>query len=561
MSVQQFELLKKSALQPTIDALTAATAADVTAATTARTGAETAQGAAETARTGSEAARDASLAARDATEGFLEDTEAAAALATVTPTADRVPRSPVGTPHLARGWISPEVIPFGIMAQQPDDQPIPAGWWEYAAPSGGLRMINNWQPQALGAGVVDLSRLDLAYTDTAGTVLAQPGQKVQTLRDGNGAIVAAQAADPSRSIYGRHPASGIRNQAHGSASTDVDSFWNPTSNTQGVTITRVSAGVNAQGPWAVYSVVGTAINDSFTSPFLGNMPRAVASPGQVWTTSFFAQIVGGTPPPAGNGVRAVVFEESAGATQNSGSASAAFAGTDLTLVSHTRTFNEAYTVQARGPVDIRTLAGETVDYQVFLQAHQLEQGASRTAYQYNFNQFNITEEGQRSVYYLKPDGIDDWMQLVAPFSAGGGYTLAAAISRVSATRFEIFSNHPASTTRFGVTPGTQAVLLAYESSNRREWFALPPGDFDAVLMSRVSEAGAAEFFYNGEDSGPADVAMGDVTPMPQINALFRFGGFFASGRFYGGVLAPAAISGPGRLMLQRYLASIGGISL
>ncbi|SDX81035.1 hypothetical protein, partial [Roseicitreum antarcticum] len=89
------------------------------------------------------------------------------------------PAGAVETVSGGTGRILGAVIRAGAFSEDEIDRLIR---FARACGAGPLSEINPWQPQALGAGVVDLSRLDLAYTDTAGTLLAQPGQAVAALR-------------------------------------------------------------------------------------------------------------------------------------------------------------------------------------------------------------------------------------------------------------------------------------------------------------------------------------------------------------------------------------------
>lgn len=64
--------------------------------------------------------------ARQQAEALRNETQAAAALAATAPTADRVPRAPVGRAHLAPGWIDPELT-ISALGLQRSLAALPAG--------------------------------------------------------------------------------------------------------------------------------------------------------------------------------------------------------------------------------------------------------------------------------------------------------------------------------------------------------------------------------------------------------------------------------------------------
>jgi hypothetical protein len=69
---------------------------------------------------------------------------------------------------------------------------------------------------------------------------------------------------------------------------------------------------------------------------------------------------------------------------------------------------------------------------------QFELGSTRTAYQANINQYNITETGIPPVHYLYFDGIDDWMATGnINFSTTDAVTAWVGIRKLSDTAFGI----------------------------------------------------------------------------------------------------------------------------
>ncbi|WP_190305671.1 hypothetical protein [Roseicitreum antarcticum] len=318
------------------------------------------------------------------------------------------PAGAVETVSGGTGRILGAVIRAGAFSEDEIDRLIR---FARACGAGPLSEINPWQPQALGAGVVDLSRLDLAYTDTAGTLLAQPGQAVAALRDGNGAVVATQATSAARQTYGRHPASGIRNRAKRSADVGSAVAWPETNVANGITCTKAGSGIDTDGlPFVLYDVVGTATAVSFFSIVSPDLTRSAALSGQTWTGSYLVQRVSGAAPGnAQTGVRIDVRGETAPNSETEATFGEPVAPATETLRTISRTLDNAATNQVRANLAIRVENGDTVDFRVKIKALQFEQGGVRSVYQAALSEFDISEAGQRSVYYLKPDGIDDWM--------------------------------------------------------------------------------------------------------------------------------------------------------
>lgn len=257
------------------------------------------------------------------------------------------------------------------------------------------------------------------FSDTAGTVPAVFGtQQVARVNSRTPAGASwQQAAAAAQPGFGRAPLS-VRNRANGSAAPANNTFWPATDSGNGVTVTRVATGSDVDGPWAEYTVVGTATADSFLS-FYAEASRTPSAVGQTWTASFRAWRVAGAAPPAGSGVQASVAEETATSTPLAFTTSAVFAGTDPTMLTATRTLNQAGVNQTRAGVVIITHSGATVDYTIRVQAVQFEQGSARTAYQANVSQFDITESGFPAFPFARFDLSDD--ALATTIATGGTF--------------------------------------------------------------------------------------------------------------------------------------------
>lgn len=209
----------------------------------------------------------------------------------------------------------------------------------------------------------------------------------------------------------------MRNRANGSAAPASNAFWSPGNTSNGITATRVATGVDADGPWAEYTVVGTATANAFQSTLAEASSRVAAALGQVWTSSMRAFRVAGTAPPANCGARVEVIEETTPSASLAVSSSAVYAGTTPTMLTITRTLNQAGVNQTRAGFVIRTDSGATVNYTIRVQAVQFEQGSARTAYQANFSAFDISETGVPSFNLIRFDLFDDAM--VTALAVGG----------------------------------------------------------------------------------------------------------------------------------------------
>lgn len=428
-----------------------------------------------------------------------------------------------------------------------------------------------WTPARLfqaGQGGAFFSAQAGLFQDTAGTQpVTAPGQSVALMWDlSNQGNHAVQVTPASRPTYGRHPARGIVNRANGSAAPANNAFWTNTLTQNGVTITRTATGSDAEGPWAEYSVVGTATALTSFNTLSGPSSRVAAAVGQVFTTSYRAWCVAGSEPPAGCGARADVWEEIAPTTVNgTPTISALFKGTTPTMLSATRTLSVAGTNQARAGFTIRVEIGATVNFTIRVQALQFEQGSARTGYQTNVSPFDITEMGQQDCFYIQPDGVDDWMQFSGPITLTYPFTLAAAHdlypngSIFNSTVGLIFGNSTTNDYRFFRGSSERLNVLLNGSVQRS--VITEPVSGRAIDVARLpAQGGDGAYWRNGVQASSLAASQGDVSPLT-FNALFRSGGFYSFGRFYGGAMIPRAVTDLQRTQLQRILAQFAGVSL
>lgn len=273
------------------------------------------------------------------------------------------------------------------------------------------------------------------FQDTAGaTPVTAAGQSVRRMTDrsglGNHATQATAANAPVSCIF---PSSGVRNRANGSADVGNAGVWQPSSVTNGVTVTKIASGFDTDGlPYADYTVVGTASADTTSGAYLNSLSRIAGVSGQTFTASFIAKIIGGTPPPADNGVRADVIGETAPTTFVEATTSSVVMPTVDTVITASRTLNNAATNQVRGVLSIITRNTATVNYTVRIKALQFERAAARSNYQFNYSAFNVTEAPFASVRGIQFNGVDQWMQTPAiDFSTSDEVTVVAGVRKLS----------------------------------------------------------------------------------------------------------------------------------
>ncbi|WP_190305692.1 hypothetical protein [Roseicitreum antarcticum] len=316
----------------------------------------------------------------------------------------------------------------------------------------------------------------------------------------------------------------------------------------------------------LYDVVGTATAVSFFSIVSPDLTRSAALSGQTWTGSYLVQRVSGAAPGnAQTGVRIDVRGETAPNSETEATFGEPVAPATETLRTISRTLDNAATNQVRANLAIRVENGDTVDFRVKIKALQFEQGGVRSVYQAALSEFDISEAGQRSVYYLKPDGIDDWMSFATPFAPNGPFTLAAIVNGGTGFPAPMCFGSAGGLSSYNLAHGAgvrmdgNANSVVFDPANDPAWQALE--GTRRVDVARINGAASAESWRNGQEYAGTPTVLGDILAVAGFDTLFRSGGSYGSTRFYGGALIPAAITEPQRLLLQTYLASKGGISL
>jgi len=254
----------------------------------------------------------------------------------------------------------------------------------------------------------DPSDFTTMFQDSAGsTPVTAVGQSVGRILDKSGrGNHASQATAASRPILGRHPASGTRNLAHGSAAPSDTSVWPASATQNGITATKVGSGVDSDGlPYVDVRYQGTqsggyANNATYTI----TRGRNPVSPGQVYTVSAFMRLTGGSA--ANCSLTLGVVEETAPTTYVAGAWSGSATSVEQRLTA-SRTIASGN--QVRLEVLFTAQTGATVDATYRIKGLQLELGSTATTYQANASAYDVTEAGIPDIYYLAFDGVDDFL--------------------------------------------------------------------------------------------------------------------------------------------------------
>jgi hypothetical protein len=410
------------------------------------------------------------------------------------------------------------------------------------------------------------------FRDVAGTQpVTAPGQAVALMRDLSGCgRHATQPTTAARPVWGRHPESGPRNiLPANTADLAGGEGWS------GVRSNVVAAATSATGEQAFDIIASTSdVNGAYRSAALISLlPGIYTMSAVVKGASFLA-----LRPTVGTAFADAAqawFDLGAGnvGTVALASGAAAFAGTPSATMAPvgdgayrcTLTFTLAAGA-AISPrfylVDGNSGLPVTAGASLRIEAPQLEAGSAATAHQRRVSTFDITEPGQRAVHYLSADGVDDWMELALPFAPSGSYTLAAARQWLTGWPGPLTFGSVSGASQLNLAQGislhadTSANLAGFPAAGG--WPVTPSGRVDIV---RVANAADAQAWRNGTPYPAAPSITGNPAVLAGFDTLFRAGGSFGSGRFYGGVMIDGAIGGAERMLLQREFAHKGGIVL
>jgi hypothetical protein len=216
---------------------------------------------------------------------------------------------------------------------------------------------------------------------------------------------AYQPTAASRPILGRHPITGLRNVATGSANVGPDTNWRGTATQNGLTATKIASGIDLDGlPYVDVRYQGTTTGASHSTAYDSFLSRVAATSGQTYTSSAYMQLIAGTT--ANHLARVAVVEETAPGTYVGATASAAATAVETLLpVSRALTTGN----QFRAEISLTFSSGAVIDATYRIKGLQFELGSTRTAYQFNYTSFDTTEPGVASAYYASFDGVDDFL--------------------------------------------------------------------------------------------------------------------------------------------------------
>ncbi|MCC5992945.1 MAG: hypothetical protein JJT99_10510 [Rhodobacteraceae bacterium] len=426
-----------------------------------------------------------------------------------------------------------------------------------------------WTPAQLFArgqsGALFLARRGL-FLDMAGTEPARtPGQPIALMRDlSANANHATQPNPAQRPILGRHPARGVANIYP--ANTTNLLGW-PTTRLTSVTAPESTSGEPAVDLTATEAhPSGAFMRGNLIALTPGTYTLSAIVHGTGWfamrptVEAHFADGVFGWFD-LGAGVVGDTSAGSGSSVLTTPSAAIEPVG-DGYRVALTFTVTDAQPLTMRFYlVDGNASLAVTPDASVRLEAPQLEAGAQTTPYQRRVSQYDITEAGQRSLWYLSADGVDDWMQLAQPFTGGGPFFMAAVHDWQTGWPGPITFGSVSGASLLNLAQGIS--LTADGSANRVSfgattgWPSVAAGQ-NRVDIVQVSSGSQAQAWRNDTAYPASPDITGDITQMDGIDGLFRAGSGYGLGRFYGGVMGSSSLTDAARMHLHRYLAKLGG---
>ncbi len=293
------------------------------------------------------------------------------------------------------------------------------------------------QQDVLAATTISVGLRDLVFvakTTTTGIAFRKAGAALSSISSisvrelaGNHATQATAAQRPT---YGIHPYSGVRNRANGSADVGNNAVWLVSQTQNGVTMTKTASGFDTDGlPYVDVRYVGTSTGTNHDQAFAFNSAVFAGTSGQQATTSVIARVIAGSISNV-NGLQARTSEETAPSTFVGIAVGNLVTASVDTISTATRTL--ATGNQFRATLSLTFNIASAIDVTYRIKGLQLELGSTRTAYQANYSQYNITEANVPSVLYIGFDGVDDGMVTSAiDFSATDAVTVFAGLRKLS----------------------------------------------------------------------------------------------------------------------------------
>lgn len=424
------------------------------------------------------------------------------------------------------------------------------------------------QAAALG-GVAYIADPRFVFSDAAGTLPATFGGPVGGLRASvGGAVVATQETALARPAFARAPANGVNNiLAANTTDITAGSGW------AGFRIGVATAGTIAGEPATRVTATETNVSGasllvlqelsagtyrlSFVvrgAGFIAIRPTNNASfPDAVQAWYNLSTGAVGSVSTSGGGSNITTPVAAITAVGDGYRVSLTFTVTTSTLISL-----RLYVTDANGSLAVTS--GAFVD----VEAAQLVSGSTERPYQRRVSALDVTEAGQRSVFSLAPDGLDDFLSLVTPFAPAGGYTILAA---------GLWATGTPALLPFGSVGGASSVnmgngvsVAANTNSNNitfpatAGWPVLNTGD-RRVEVIRVDSASAGQAFRNGTPYPGSPTVTGTAVPLNGFNIMLRTGSTYSATRVLAAVAIPSAASEPQRLAMQTTLARLSGVTI
>lgn len=409
---------------------------------------------------------------------------------------------------------------------------------------------------------------DTLFTDTVGTLLAVQGQPVAAARDLRRVLVTTQATVAARPVLARHPAVGTRNILPANSTNITDGAGWAT-----LRASRAAAPDSATGePATILTATETNVNGGFLQAGLltlapGTYTLSAPLAGSGWAMLQIALSTDGAQ------TARAWFNLGTGTTGSANFAGAAFSAVSSGIVAVGDGYRcrITFTVAVSGTFFLRPFVVDgnasnavTLGAAIRIEAPQFEIGSAASAYQRRVSAFDVTEAGQRDLWYLSLDGIDDFMGLASAFAPAGAWTLAAAcdwqsgfpaaipLGSVSGVSLSNFAN--------GLSVRADTVSNVLEFPAATGWPTLAAGQ-NRVDMIRVQDGATAQAWRNATPYPGSPVITGLATPVAGFDTLFRSGSSYGRGRLYDLVAVPAAITEVERLLLRRYQSQKAGVVL
>ena len=417
------------------------------------------------------------------------------------------------------------------------------------------------------------------FTDTAGTTPAGVGDTVARINDlsGNGNH-ATQTTPDSRPVLARVPETGRRNLLERTEEFD-NAAW---------TTLNTSASTTAQTPPPGFSgTVYLLAEDSSTNVhrFWQRGPESLVT-SQTWTISVYIKDTGDgryiqlRAVGVGSGKAWATFDPADGSLTESG-------GTDLVGAASTSIGDGWYRVEMTSSTDLvntedggeislsnSATGGEIPSYTgdgtsgVYIWGAQLEEGSTATDYQKVTNEYDVTEAGVTSLWYLAFDGVDDSLEIADSSGLrGADMTLFASVNLEGVSlRQDLFScgNSQAFSTNNWILGANAGQLVVYPKTPASVQNIAPISSGNPYILVAYNQGTSVFTRVNGTETtsftgefGQDDATGAFLFCSDKSNVNSHFG----NGRAYGFLainrnLSPAEISDT-----ESYVANLSGVTI